>query len=115
MKNFKSQRGGDDIMNNNMFYIILVIILLIIVSIGVYILFFRKSKLPTQTTTYTPTPKPTSKPNKFRKAIDKIKSSKIIKNIEHDLKEWKNDIDTLPVELKEAAITCYSNPQGCIF
>lgn len=119
MKSFKSLKGGDYFMNDNMFYVILFIILIIIVIIAVYILFFRKSNLSITTPTYTPTSSPTSSPtytpNKIKRTIDKIKSSKVIKNIEADLKEWQNDIEKLPLELKEAAINCYSNPQGCIF
>ena len=125
----KSLRGGNDLMNGNMSYIILGVVLIIIVSIGVYILFFRESAIPTSTTspstspspTYESTPTtsftstPTSKPNKIKKTIDRIKSSKVIKNIEANLKEWKNDIDNLPTELRESAINCYSNPEGCIF
>jgi hypothetical protein len=121
MAKMKSLRGGNDIMNNNMSYVIVFIILIIVIIIGVYMLFFRKSAIPTPipSQTYESTPTPTSistsSPNKIKKTIDKIKNSKIIKNIEADLKEWKNDIETLPIELKEAAINCYSNPQGCIF
>lgn len=147
----KSLKGGNDFMNDNMLYIILGIVLIIIISIGVYILFFRKSTIPTYTTSpsISPSPsptdesipttssstssspspstmyesipttsftsKPTSKPNKIKKTIDKIKSSKVIKNIEANLKEWKNDINNLPAELRESAIDCYSNPEGCIF
>jgi cytoskeletal protein RodZ len=148
----KSLRGGNDFMNDNMLYIILgIVLVIIIISIGIYILFFRESTIPTYTTSpstspsTSPTPTyesipttsfttspttstmyesipttsftstPTSKPNKIKKTIDKIKSSKIIKNIEANLKEWKNDINNLPAELKENAIDCYSNPEGCIF
>ncbi len=112
MKNNKSFRGGNDMESNYNVPLIIFIVLLIILVIGtIYILFFREqTPTPTITSTPTPTPIPTSV------AEDQNpKRKKILKIIKENLKNWGNDINKLPQEIKEAVIKCYDNPEGCIF
>ncbi len=110
MKNNKSFRGGNDMESNYNVPLIIFIVLLIILVIGtIYILFFRE-QTPTPTITSIPIPTPTSV------AEDQNpKRKKILKIIKENLKNWGNDINKLPQEIKEAVIKCYDNPEGCIF
>jgi hypothetical protein len=110
MKNNKSFRGGNDMESNYNIPLIIFIVLLIILVIGtIYILFFRE-QTPTPTITSIPIPTPTSV------AEDQNpKRKKILKIIKENLKNWGNDINNLPKEIKEAVIKCYDNPEGCIF
>ena len=42
-------------------------------------------------------------------------AEQILTVIKGKLEDWGDDIDKLPSDVKEKAITCYKNKDGCIF
>jgi hypothetical protein len=44
-----------------------------------------------------------------------IASSETILMIKGKLEDWGDDINSLPDNLKEQAVNCYNNPNGCVF
>jgi hypothetical protein len=104
---------------------------LIVLCIYLYYIFFYKSNI-TKTTSITSEPSftPSSSPlptkesiknkllNKFQSTSAKIKAldaSFVAKSLKGKLDNWGDDIDRLPANLRENVISCYQNPQGCIF
>ena len=44
-----------------------------------------------------------------------IDNSETILMIKGKLEDWGDDINSLPDNLKQQAISCYNNPDGCVF
>jgi hypothetical protein len=109
---------------------ILYIIAVIVLCIYLYYIFSYKSVTPKSTLNPIPSATPTATPESIKnKILSKIKSNvsevknkiklldetDVAKSLKGKLDNWGDDIDRLPTELRMNAITCYQNPQGCIF
>ncbi len=134
----KMKGGGvimDFLLSHQTELYILYVVCLIVLCIYLYYIFFYKSTI-TKTTgitsvpSFTPSLLPSSSPsptkesiknkllNKFQSTTAKIKALDpefVAKSLKGKLDNWGDDIDRLPANLRENAISCYQNPQGCIF
>ncbi len=119
----------------NILYGVGVIILIILI----YIVFFRNqitiepTSTPTNTPTNTvstmnnttnktrstPTPIPTSVVSKIKNLKNtvskEINEAEAILIIKGKLEDWGDNINKLPDDVREKAIACYKNTDGCIF
>jgi len=100
----------------------------IILIVLIYIVFFRTSITtilsPSPVGTGSPTTAPTKSissqvGNKVKDLKQKVNNTlddvQILTVIKGKLEDWGDDIDKLPSDVKEKAITCYKNKDGCIF
>jgi hypothetical protein len=107
----------------------------VVILIGlIYIVFFKTSVTPTpspsetimpvegtlDTSTTSPTTKPTNSvvskiTNVKQKISNSLNDDKVISIIKGKLEDWGDDIDKLPADVKEKAMACYKNADGCVF
>ena len=93
--------------------------LLLLVVYLYYVFYYLKPS----TTTSTPTNQPTQTPgptkgsvfDKLKQKIDKLNELDVAKSLKGKLDTWGDDIDKLPEKLRTRAISCYQNPDGCVF
>jgi hypothetical protein len=93
---------------------------IVILLILIYIVFFRStSETPISTMNPNVTPGPTLLPAKIQNLKELVKKemnkSEVLTTIKGKLEDWGNNVDKLPDDLKEKAIKCYQNPDGCVF
>ncbi len=83
------------------------------------------SSLTNSSTTQSPstTPSPTksivkkldSKITNLKEKISALNNNTVLTIIKGKLEDWGDDVNKLPADVKEKAIACYRNSDGCIF
>jgi hypothetical protein len=101
----------------------------VILIILIYIVFFRTTITPAPSqqetaSTSSPTTNPTKSisskvgakiTNLKQKINNSLDDVQVIAVIKGKLEDWGDDINKLPADVKEKAIACYKNVDGCVF
>ena len=98
--------------------IMLYVVGLLLLVVYLYYAFYYLKPItttPTEQPTQTPGPTKETVLDKLKKKIDKLDELDVAKSLKGKLDTWGDDIDKLPEKLRSSAISCYQNPDGCIF
>jgi hypothetical protein len=109
----------------------------VILIVLIYIVFFSgdsNTSTPSPSTTSTtpsssttPSPSTTPSSNKsiktkldtkitdLKKKISALNNNTVLTIIKGKLEDWGDDVNKLPADVKEKAMACYRNSDGCIF